>query len=357
MANNARRRAGLLTGLVVASLAALPGARAATTDAAVNAAETPVTAYPFQAAFHAPTGKKVVIISCGSIGVGCQLGAKGAQEAGNVLGWKTTIVDGKFDPRVWDTAVQEAVAGGADGIIMMAVSPALIQGGLDRARAAKVPVITTYQPKFPDAPVIDGYVTSDHAAGGAILAQWIIADSGGKAHVLILGVSEFPEMVKRNNALAAEFGRACPGCTVERQQFGAALAPQRLAPLVTAQLRQHPEVDYVIGPYDATGTFIAQGVRQAQKAGKVKYAGFEGNPIGFELMQNGEQAADLALPSPFAGWLAVDMLARKLAGVGYTEEVTLPQRLFVAGKDAPKGNVGWDTDFDYRADLQKLWLK
>ncbi len=326
-------------------------------DNPVAAAQQPVSSYAFGPAFKPPKGKKLVIITCGSLGIGCVFGAKGAQEAAAALGWTSSVIDGKFDPSTWNTAVQQAVAGGADGIIMLAVTPALIQGGLDRARAAKIPVVDVYQPRFPGAPAIDGDVTSDHAAAGVTVADWIAGDSGGKAHVLILDVSEFPEVMKRNDALATELARICPTCRVERQRFGAALAPQRLAPLVTAQLREHPDIGYVTGPYDATGTFIAQGIRQAQATGKVKYVNFEGNPIGFELMKGGEQAAEMAVAAPFAGWLAVDVLARKLAGQDVPDEVAIPQRLFVAGGTLPGGDRGWDTDFDYKAALGKVWLK
>ena len=323
----------------------------------VAAAQQPITSYAFGPAFTAPRGKKVVIITCGSLGIGCVFGAKGAQEAAGALGWTSTVIDGKFDPSTWNTAVQQAVAGGADGIITLAINPALIQGGLDRARAAGIPVVDVLQPRFPGAPAIDGDVTSDHAVAGATVADWIASDSGGKARVLILDVSEFPEVMKRNDALASEISRVCPTCKTERQRFGAALAAQRLAPLVTAQLREHPDIGYVTGPYDATGTFIAQGIRQAQATGRVKYVNFEGNPIGFELMKSGEQAAEMAVASPFAGWLAVDVLARKLAGQPVPDEVAIPQRLFVAGGPLPAGDRGWDADFDYKAALDKVWLK
>lgn len=354
-----RRRSPTLVAAAVAMATVTGLARnaAAAQDASVTAAQQPVTTYAFGPAFAAPKGKKVVIITCGSLGIGCVFGAKGAQEAAAVLGWTSSVIDGKFDPSTWNTAVQQAVANGADGIILLAVNPALIQGGLDRARAAKIPVVDVLQPRFPGAPAIDGDVTSDHAAAGAIVANWIASDSGGAAHVLILDVSEFPEVMTRNDALASELARVCPSCKVERQRFGAALAAQRLAPLVTAQLREHPDIGYVTGPYDATGTFIAQGIRQAQATAKVKYVNFEGNPIGFDLMKGGEQAAEMAVASPFAGWLAADVLARKIAGRDGPDEVAIPQRLFVAGGPSPTGDRGWDMDFDYKAALGKVWLK
>ncbi len=355
----ARNRALTLLAAASAMLAAtgLAPRAANAQESPVAAAQKPVESYAFGPIFTPPKGKKIAIITCGSLGIGCVFGAKGAQEAAAALGWTSSVIDGKFDPSTWNTAVQQAVAGGADGVILLAVNPALIQGGLDRARAAKIPVVDVFQPKFPGAPAIDGDVTSDHAAAGVTVANWIASDSGGKAHVLILDVSEFPEVMKRNDALAIELARVCPTCKIERQRFGAALAAQRLAPLVTAQLREHPDIGYVTGPYDATGTFIAQGVRQAQATGKVKYVNFEGNPIGFELMKGGEQAAEMAVASPFAGWLAVDVLARKFAGQPVPDEVSIPQRLFVAGGTLPAGDRGWDTDFDYKAAFGTVWLR
>jgi ABC-type sugar transport system substrate-binding protein len=175
--------------------------------------------------------------------------------------------------------------------------------------------------------------------------------------VLILDTVQFPEIVQRNDAIIKELARACPSCTVTRQAFSPPEAPQRLAGLVSAQLQQNPKINYVSGPYDAAATFIAQGIRQAQKTSNVKFVSAEGSPSGYQLIKDGDMAADLAISNQFPGWLAVDTLARKLANSQYPEEQLLPQRLFTNKEELPTSQLGWDMDFDYRAAFKKLWSK
>lgn len=321
----------------------------------LDALRAPVETFAFAPAFAAPRDKSVTVVTCGAVGIGCQQGAEAATEAAAELGWQTRIIDGRFDPAVWNQAVQQAVADGADGVILFAITPALIQGGLDAANAANVPIVAVYQPRFEGVPDVQGYVTTDHARGGRAAAELIASDSGGSGHVLLLDVAEYPEIMKRNDALAAHLAEICAGCVLDRESFNGALASQRLAPLVASRLQQDASIGYVVGPFDAIGTFIVQGVRQAQAADRVKYINFEGNPVGFDQMANGEQFADVATAAPFSGWLAVDMMARILAGGDYSSDVELPQRVFVDGDTLPDASEGWDADFDYRPAMKALW--
>lgn len=137
----------------------------------------------------AESGKKIVAITCSSQGYGCVQGAKGVEEAGKELGWSVTVVDGKGDPSVWNEAIRQAIVSKADGIVLLAVDPKLVADGLSRAKAAGIPVIETFVPKFSGVQA-DGYVTTDHVEGGQILADWITQDSGGSGQVLMLNDNE-----------------------------------------------------------------------------------------------------------------------------------------------------------------------
>src|SRR5689334_10444889 len=149
-------------------------------------------------AVQAPAGKKIVAITCSSQGYGCVQGGIGVQEAAKALGWSVTVADGKGDPATWNSAIQQAVASKADGIVLLAVDPALVAGALAKAKAAGIPVISTFIPKL-GSTAVDGYASTDHAQGGKILADWIIKDSGGQAKVLMLREKAFPELVTRGD--------------------------------------------------------------------------------------------------------------------------------------------------------------
>jgi ribose transport system substrate-binding protein len=300
----------------------------------------------------AESGKKIVAITCSSQGYGCVQGAKGVEEAGKELGWSVTVVDGKGDPSVWNEAIRQAIVTKADGIVLLAVDPKLVADGLSRAKAAGIPVIDTFVPKFPGT-AADGYVTTDHVEGGQILADWITQDSGGSAQVLMLNDNEFPELVQRNTALERQLESACPGCSiVESVEFSIGKMAQELGPAVTSALQRNPSIEYVVAPFDSSGIFAAQGIRQAGKTETVKMVSAEGDPNGFEAIRNGEQAVDLATVPPWGGWAAVDLMLRQFAG-SPIEESLLPQRLFDES-NLPSGE-GWEGDVDYKAEFRNLW--
>lgn len=319
----------------------------------VEDAKSPVENWPGPTeSIEAPADKKIVAITCSSQGYGCVQGGIGVQQAGEALGWDVTVVDGKGDPGVWNSSIQQAVVTNADGIVLLAINPQLVQGALDEAKAADIPVISTFIPKLP-GPSVDGYVSTDHVEGGKILADWIIEDSGGDASVLMLNEKAFPELVQRNEALVDELEDKCPNCEVaDTVQLSIGTMGQELAPAVTSALQRNPNVTHVAAPFDSSGIFAGQGIRQAGKTGQVKLVSAEGDPNGIRAVQSGEQAVDLATVPPWGGWAAVDLLARQFAGEP-VDSAVLPQRLFDES-NVPSGE-GWDGDVDYQAEFEERW--
>lgn len=365
-----RQAAAATTGLAVVALLAAcssqasdsgataakgTGAGGPVVSAAVSSAAAAQTTWPGpDTAIVPPPGKKVVAITCGSQGYGCVQGAQGVAAAGKAVGWNVQIVDGKGDPSVWNASVVQAVTDKADGIVLAAINPALVQDGLARARAAHIPVIVEFLPRSV-APGADGYVTTDHAAGGKTLADWIIADSDGKAKVLMLDEPEFPELVARGDAIRDELKTACPGCSiVDSAKFSIGTMAEQLPGLVTTALQSHSDISYVLAPFDSSGTFAAQGIRDAQRTGIALVSG-EGDPDGLNRVRTGVQAADLATVPAWAGWAAVDQLAR-LFQHKPVQDYSLPQRLFTKS-DAPPGSSGWPGDLDYAAKFRSIWGK
>jgi ribose transport system substrate-binding protein len=321
--------------------------------AVVERAMAPVTTFQGpKESVEAEPGRKIVAVTCSSQGYGCVQGAKGVEEAGRALGWQVTVVDGKGDPSVWNGAIRQAIVTRADGIVLLAVDPALVKDSLARAKAAGIPVISTFIPRFPGSQA-DGYVATDHVEGGRILANWVIGDSGGDAKVLMLNEKAFPELVKRNTALVDELERACSGCEVaDTVEFNIGTMAKDLAGAVTSALQRDPTITHVVAPFDSSGIFAAQGIRAAGKDGQVKLVGAEGDPNGIKGVQTGSQAVDLATVPPWGGWAAVDLLVREFAGRP-VKTAELPQRLFDKS-NVPDGD-GWPGDVDFRAAYRRLW--
>jgi len=330
---------------------AAQGTQAASADtgaaaARVEQASKPITAWDgFGAPIDPPAGKHIVAIECSSLGVGCVQGAQATQEAAKQLGWSADVVNGKGDPSVWNSAIQAAVASKADGIVLFAISPALVSDAVAKAKAAGVPVVAAFV-----GPKADGLVVPDAQDGGQTMAAYLAAASGGKANVLMLNDGEFAIPDERNKAMVAELGRICPGCKTKDVEFTFATMPTKLPGQVAAALQADPTIDYVTVPFDAAVQFVRQGMQQA--GSKAKIASFEGDPPTLKTIGDGTQVADLAVPNTWAGWQAVDDLARLMAGETVTD-TPLPMRLFTEDNKADAAD--WDGDLDFRAKYRELW--
>jgi ribose transport system substrate-binding protein len=311
-------------------------------------ASKPIAAWDgFGAAIEPPAGKHLVAIECSSLGVGCVQGAEAVKEAAGALGWSADVVNGKGDPTVWNSAIQNAVASKADGIVLMAISPALVKDGIAKAKAAGIPVAAALV-----GPKADALAVTDPQDGAKSMAAYLTEASGGKANILVLNDAEFVLTDIRNKAMASTLGQTCAGCKVKTVEFTFATMPTKLPGQISSALQADPTIDYVVAPFDAAAAFVRQGIQQG--GGKAKIASFEGDPPTLKTIGDGVQVADLATPNVWAGWQSVDSIARVLLKQPVSD-TPLPTRLFTT--DDKGDAVGWDGDFDFKSKYRQLWGK
>ncbi|MFC7789949.1 sugar ABC transporter substrate-binding protein [Microbacterium sp. MAHUQ-60] len=368
-----RPRALLLTAVAVASALTLAACSGGSSDssstsegpgeasAVVTDAMGPVTEIDAPAdSFTPPTGKHILIMPCSSAGQGCVDEAEEEKRVAESLGWTVDVVDGKFDPTVYNQTIKNAVASGVDGIIAISADPNLYGDAMTSVVAKRVPFVLTQQtPGANDVEGIDTYIAPDPLVGGEDVAEWLMADSAGKAHVLLLDVPGVPNVQQRTAAIAAKLKSDCADCVVYSSDITTATLGTSLAPLVTTQLQQHPDIDYVWGSDDATASFIQQGIQLAGKSGSVKLLSMTGLPQQMSQIKTGQVALELASPTPYSAWAAVDSLARLMADQSVSKFQVVPQRIWTEANidDAPEEifTRGWDIEFDYRDAYHTLW--
>lgn len=311
--------------------------------------------------FTPPAHKHIMILICGAQGGGCVREGQGAKAAATALGWTADVVDGKLDPTEWNRAVKQAATSGVDGIYDISGNPNVMGDAMSVVRAKHIPFVLAEQsPAAGDQVGINSYIDPDPVAGGKIIAQWVAADSGNKAHVLVLGIPGYADILTRNNALVGGLKNDCNGkCVTYHSDVSTATMGTSLAPLVTSQLQQHPDINYVWSADDAISGFVAQGIQQAGKTSTVKLVSGAGAPEILAKIKTGGEAADLATGDQWEGWLGIDTLARVMAGVPYQKVWREPQRLWTSANigQAPASifTAGWNPEFDYQAGFKQRW--
>lgn len=326
--------------------------------------EPPQWAGPTEPVKPPSKSMKLALISCSSALHGCVTPTIGAAEAAKALGWTSQTFDGGGTPATANSVILNAVASGADAILFTSINPTLIQQGLNAAKKAGVPVIsassgssepnpTVKPPSGSTWPLLD--VSQSFVETGRQMADWIIKDSGEKANVLVLTDKEYSSGVSQAGAVD-EFTKKCPNCTLATINFTGTQVGTTLPGQVVGYLRTHPEVEYVVTPYDPAAAAIVPEMLQAGQT-SVKLCGLLGDQQNLEFIREEQiQTCDAGYDNYYAGWAMVDQLLRDLAGQPLSKPLGEEVPSVLLTKDnLPESGDDWKTPIPYQAEYEKLW--
>jgi ribose transport system substrate-binding protein len=316
-------------------------------------------------------GKKVVVISGGESALSSSVPSDAAMAAGKAAGWDMTLYDQKLNPANGTALINQALAAGAEGIILDATDCPLAKTALQAAKAKGVKVVPIYafdcnDPMFggggealfsgitnygAKAKDIDLFTQSY----GADQADAIIAATEGQAKVILFNDTEFTVLKYTAKGFTDEMAK-CTSCSVVATvDFKAAELGPALQQKAASILLQHPEANAVKIPYTAAALLgISAAVSASSKASSLYVMGGEGFGPELDLIRakKGVSAVNV-ISSEWVGWSAIDTL----------------NSLFLGQQPADSG-IGWTLadaehnippsgDFvppvDFKAAYKKAW--
>jgi len=315
--------------------------------------------------------KKVVIISAGQASISSSVPVAAAKEAAEALGWQADVYDVQLNPANSPGLVRQAIAAGADGIILQAVDCPGAKGALQEARAKGIEVVGIYSfdcndPVFEssDPPLFSGQI--NYGAGsedlgaftekyGADQAKAVIAATGGKAKVIFFNSPTVTVLNYTGKGFKDELAK-CAECELvaEVEFAGSELGPN-LQQKATSALLQHPEANAVKSPYtSATLLGIAPAVVQSGRASSLYVMGGEGFAPELDLLRSGQgvNAVNIA-PSDWTGWAAVDTMNSLFTDVPAADS-GLGWQLVDKDNNVP-ANGPFVPKVDFKAIYKKAW--
>jgi ribose transport system substrate-binding protein len=319
----------------------------------------------------AVTGKSVWVISCTQAGAGCALPSEAAVAAGKAIGWNMTLVDGKYDPAVWNEQIRAAVAAKADAIILVSFDCPAVQGSLAAAKSAGVKIYGLYALDCDDVggqKMFDGtisygklgsyshYIETQYAKA---IGTYAIAKLKGNARAIELRSDDLLIVKHISNGFEKQFA-TCKTCKLYKKTFtGADFLGGKLQAFTAAMLTQHPDANVVVAPYDAAILLgMGAAVQQARSQGRhLLLLGGEGLPPNIDLIRKGQQTAGFGLPSGFAGWAAIDGLNRVFAGQPQVDP-GMGYQTFDRGHNLPAVGAGYEGNAKsqgYVANYKRIW--
>lgn len=297
-----------------------------------------------------PGNRKIGVIAAGLATIGASATAQYVQEAIKAIGWSAPpTYDGKFQATVESGLIQQAVNGGVDALVLIAVTPSTVASAVNQALSKKLPIVCILCGPNPSEGVNGTIINVEPSPEktGALQAAYAIVKSGGNAKALIYHDDEYAFTKLQIDAAVAAL-KACSGCSVIEKQMKSGDQLKPGLPILSSVLTQNPKgsIDYLIAPYDSAAQPFVQLTHQLGRD-EIQVVGYSATPNYASLIGAGNPpgaAADITIPLPYMGWSAIDLLARSLAS----------QDLWSGADQMPVGLLTKDNFNDYPSDSQYL---
>lgn len=305
--------------------------------------------------------KSIWVISLGQGAEAIAAQAAGVRDAGESLGWKTTIFDGKYEPNTMLAGVQQAVAARADGIVLASVDCSIVKTGLEAAKRADIPVVgIESQDCDPSLESVIGYAEGDFTtygkAFGSDAALWLIAQGGTK--FIELKETDAQATLNESAGFQASLAENCPDCENVVVEFTAGDLGPNLQEMVQQTLLRNPDAAGMFVPYDDVVTSSVASAVTSSGRDDFDVISAGGTTAGMDLIrQNRGLTADLVLSCHWEGYAAVDWLIRLMNGQQPTPETVstgIGSLLVDADHNLPDSGLP-DANVDYAAAYEEAW--
>lgn len=269
----------------------------------------------------AEPGKNIWLISVGQSIESAKTLTDGAKAAADSLGWDLKVVDGKFQPNLWLAGVEQAVAAGADGIILAAVDCEPIKAGLEAAKEAGVAVVgVESQDCSPSLESVVTYAEGDfnefYTQLGKDAALALVAEGGTSATFLELRATDVQVTLNMSEGYQSGLEEYCPDCKNVPIEFTGADFGPPLQQKVQQALNANPDA---VGMFGGSDDFVvssaAPAILAANRASDLYVVATPGNSSALDLIRSERgMSADLAFDAAWEGYAGMDWMNRLLSG-------------------------------------------
>jgi ribose transport system substrate-binding protein len=248
--------------------------------------------------------------------------AAGVQEAVDAAGMNLVSFDGQGTANRFNEGIEQAVAQGAAGIILVGIDPAVVSEALAAAEAAGIPVQNTLNSDTTSAVPEGMYanLTSDFTADGAMAVNWALVESGCDANMVVLYSSGVQVWDNMATGAAEQMEAACPECTITLLDVDLANVATDVGSQLQTALQNNPDVNFVYPVWDSAVTFVTPVLSAANSDAQI--ISRDGLDANIQMIVDGDQDMTIAMPTTgWIGWVAFDSLARAILGEedpGYT---------------------------------------
>lgn len=283
-------------------------------------------------------GKTIVNVSLNSTVPFNQIVDASMEEAGKAAGVKVVQFTNQGQVSQWIQGVQSGIAQKADAIVLEgSPDPKLLGPQLAAAKAAGIPVISTHlydesyvETAKKEQPNIAAFVDAHHYRAGTLMADYAIANSGGRVNAYFVTSNEVQPAAGIASAFKDELAKRCPDtCKAEVVNIPISDWATKVPTQVQTALLKDPSINYVVPVFDGMTPFLTTGITQAGKNGSVKIVAYNGTASVLKMIQDKNLVvAEVGEPLEWLGWANMDQVLRVLSGVEPLASQKTPLRVF-----------------------------
>ena len=286
----------------------------------------------------------------------------GAEAAGQAAGVKLHVCDGNLNPSTITTCMNQAITSGAAGVIADGFTPGFVQQGVNNLAAHHIPLVDADHAQGGGNDTLS-YLGNNSYLQSQLAADWIIANSGGKADILAIENTEDPVTSSfLTQGGLPEFTKHCPGCKVKVIKTTAEQL-NLLPSAIDTALVQDPKINYMFPEFDEDAGATIGGLQQSSHASSVKLSSATALLPDLQRIRSGSfQYADAGNNPAFVGWAALDQLMRMMLKMAPINNELVPVRLFdqanigsVALTSAAFQSGAWYGNTGYQQMFESLW--
>lgn len=333
-------------------------AQVAAAKAAVAKDEQIPTTIPVTQALKspAPKGKTIVFLQCEV--AECHTFDIGVEAAAKAVGWTVkTIPFTLANSATLISAMNQALQYKPVAVAFSGPPEALWKQEVPAYDKAGVPLIPSFVgPVSSDKAIIGDVGETTPEESGRMLAEWIIADSNGKANILLQNIPQTPYQALVAGTFKQTIQSGCSACKITEIDSTVADEDAGTIPAqVVSALQKDPSVNYVFGIFGPIMDDLPSQLQSAGLNGKVKVVLSAGDIVNEADLRTGTVSAVTGEAAYYSGWADVDVALRHLEGMTVpASDEALPIQLLVKS-NLKQPSASYDYPTDYPQEFEKLW--
>ena len=246
---------------------------------------------------------------------------EGATPVAEALGYELVIMapESEDDYATQTSMMEDFITQGVKGIAVCGINLDALIPAIKKANEAGIPVVmfnTITELEGVDVYAYSGY---NQYNGGAKIADWVNAQTGGNAVAAIIEGLPSDYTTQRMGGFVDRCAEVYPGITVVASQPGDWVREKGMNAAMD-MIQAHPEISVIYGLSDEMALGAVQACKQLGRE-DIICVGLDGNPNAFESVKAGELTATLDCGPVAIGANAIKALDEAINGVAREEKV------------------------------------